>query len=187
MKKIDFSTYNPIIDIQDNIIFANNGNVVLCYEGILPEIYSLSEKDFEDMHGSWFQALKSLPIGTVVHKQDIYLKKEYNASQLPNNTFLEKATHKHFKGREHMSHRCFIYFILTKNKSLNNSKYVNPLKKTSKGAVQKMDNTLSRFIGAVSDSISFINNSRKMNFISLKAKEIQELTNNYFNGFNRRL
>ncbi|MFC4689962.1 TraG family conjugative transposon ATPase [Dokdonia genika] len=184
MKKIDFSAYNPIIDIQDNIIFANNGNVVLCYEGILPEIYSLSEKDFEDMHGSWFQALKSLPIGTVVHKQDIYLKKEYTASQLPNTTFLEKATHEHFKGREYMRHRCLIYFILTKNKSLNNAKYVNPLKKTSKGVVQKMDNTVSRFIGAVNDSISFINNSRKMNFISLKAKEIQELTNTYFNGFN---
>ncbi|AWH75480.1 TraG family conjugative transposon ATPase [Dokdonia sp. Dokd-P16] len=185
MKKIDFAGYNPIVDIQDNIIFANNGNVVLCYEGILPEIYSLSEKDFEDMHGSWFQALKSLPTGTVVHKQDIYLKKDYDASELPNTTFLEQATHKHFTGREHMSHRCFIYFTLTKNKTLNNAKYINPLKKTEKGVVQKMDNSVSRFIGAVNDSISFINNSRKMKFISLKAKEIQDLTNDYFNGFNQ--
>jgi len=185
MKKIDFTGYNPIVDIQDNIIFANNGNVVLCYEGSLPEIYSLSEKDFEDMHGSWFQALKSLPTGTVVHKQDIYLKKDYDASELPNTTFLEQATHKHFKGREHMFHRCFIYFTLTKNKTLNNAKYINPLKSIDKGVVQKMDNSVSRFIGAVNDSISFINNIRKMKFISLKAKEIQNLTNDYFNGFNQ--
>ena len=79
MNKINLSAYNPITDIQDNIIFANNGNVVLCYEGTLPEIYSLSEKDFEDIHGAWFQALKSLPIGTVVQKQDIYLKKSYTS------------------------------------------------------------------------------------------------------------
>ena len=83
MNKINLSTYQPIIDIQDNIIFANNGNVVLCYEGTLPEIYSLSEKDFEDIHGAWFQALKSLPIGTVVQKQDIYLKKTYTSEALP--------------------------------------------------------------------------------------------------------
>lgn len=90
MKKINLSAYRPITDIQDNIIFANNGNLILCYEGILPEIYSLSEKDFEDIHGAWFQALKSLPVGTVVHKQDVYIKKSYASNQLPNSTFWKK-------------------------------------------------------------------------------------------------
>ncbi|WP_282165079.1 TraG family conjugative transposon ATPase [Cellulophaga baltica] len=184
MNKINLSAYQPIADIQDNIIFANNGNVVLCYEGTLPEIYSLSEKDFEDIHCAWFQALKSLPIGTVVQKQDIYLKKIYSSEELHNTTFLEKATHDHFKGRDYMEHRCFLFFTLTKNKALNNSKYVNPFRKVSKGIIQQLDDNVKSFIGAVSDSISFINNSRKMKFVSLEAKEIQHLTNGYFNGFN---
>jgi len=88
MNKINLAAYHPIIDIQNNVVFANNGNVVLCYKGSLPEIYSLSEKDFEDMHGSWFQALKSLPTGCVVHKQDVYIKQKYTAEQLPNKTLL---------------------------------------------------------------------------------------------------
>lgn len=184
MKKINLSAYRPITDIQDNIIFANNGNLILCYEGILPEIYSLSEKDFEDIHGAWFQALKSLPVGTVVHKQDVYIKKSYASNQLPNSTFLEKATHDHFKGREYMEHKCFLFFILTKNKALNNPKYVNPFRKISKDIIQKLDDNLSSFINSVSDSVSFINNSRKMEFIPLEAKEIHSLTNGYFNGFN---
>ena len=184
MNKINLSAYQPIVDIQDNIIFANNGNVILCYEGTLPEIYSLSEKDFEDIHGAWFQALKSLPIGTVVQKQDIYLKKTYTSEALPNTTFLEKATHDHFKGRDYMEHRCFLFFTLTKNKALNNSKYVNPFRKVSKGIVLQLDDNVQRFIGAVSDSVSFINNNRKMKFVSLKAGDIQQLTNGYFNGFN---
>ena len=106
MNKINLTEYRPIVDIQDNIIFANNGNVIVCYKGYLPEIYSLSEKDFEDIHGAWFQALKTLPVGTVVHKQDIYLKKAYTAQELPNTTFLEKATHDYFKGREYIQHSC---------------------------------------------------------------------------------
>jgi len=184
MNKINLSAYQSIADIQNNIIFANNGNVVLCYEGNLPEIYSLSEKDFEDMHGAWFQALKSLPVGTVVHKQDVYLKKSYTSEQLPNKTFLEKATHDHFKGREYMEHRCFLFFVLTKNKALNNPKYVNPFRKVSKSIIRELDDTVQRFIGSVNDSVSFINNSRKMEFSPLDADSIQNLTNGYFNGFN---
>ncbi|MDT0651970.1 DUF3875 domain-containing protein, partial [Autumnicola edwardsiae] len=184
MNKINLSSYKPIADIQDNIIFANNGNVVLCYEGNLPEIYSLSEKDFEDMHGAWFQALKSLSVGTVVHKQDIYLKKSYSSEQLANSTFLEKATHDHFKGREYMEHRCLLFFILTKNRALNNPKYVNPFRKISKSIIRELDDSVQRFIGSVSDSVSFINNSRKMEFLPLEAKGIEQLTNGYFNGFN---
>ena len=153
MKKINLSAYNPIEDIQDNIIFANNGNVVVCYEGNLPEIYSLSATDFEDIHGAWFQALKSLPVGTVVHKQDIYLKKSYSSEQLPNYTFLEKATYEHFKGREYIEHKCFLFFILTKNKALNNSKYVNPFRKVSKGIVQQLDDNVNSFIGSIGFSI----------------------------------
>ena len=44
MKKINLSAYHPILDIQDHIVFANNGNVVLGYQVDNPEIYSLAEK-----------------------------------------------------------------------------------------------------------------------------------------------
>src|SRR5680860_211372 len=172
------------MNIKDNIVFANNGNVVLCYKGNLPEIYSLSEKDFEDMHGAWFQALKSLPVGTVVHKQDIYLKKSYSSKELPNKTFLEKATHEHFKGRGHIEHKCYLFFILTKNNSLNNHKYVNPFRKVSRGIVQELDDNIKSFANSVSDSVSFINNSRIVSLRPLKEKEIVTLTETYFNGFN---
>ena len=184
MNKINLTSHYPIVDIQENVVFANNGNVVICFKGMLPEIYSLSEKDFEDMHSAWFQAIKSLPTGCVVHKQDIYLKQKYTSSQLPNNTFLEKATHEHFKGREFMEHQSYLFFILTKNNALNNKKFVNPFHKVSKSIVREADETLNSFIGSVSDSVSFINNSRKMEFVPLKAKEIHALTNSYFNGFN---
>lgn len=180
---MNLSAYQPIADIQDNIVFANNGNVVVCFKGNLPEIYSLSEKDFEDIHGAWFQALKSLPVGTVVHKQDVYLKKSYSSEELPSKSFLEKATHNHFKGRGYIEHQCYLFFILTKNKALNNSKYVNPFRKVSKGIVQQMDDNIKVFANAVSDSVSFINNSRKMHFVALQTEDIQQLTTNYFNGF----
>ncbi|GAA3622822.1 TraG family conjugative transposon ATPase [Flavivirga jejuensis] len=184
MKKINLSEYHPILDIQNNMVFANNGNVVLCYHCELPEIYALSEKDFEELHGSWFQAFKSLPISTVIHKQDLYKKKAYSAKQLQNDTYLEKATHSHFKGREFIEHKCYLYFVLPFNKALNASKFSNPFRKVEKGIRKKLDHNVQEFIGAVNDAISFVNNSRKISLTPLEPETIYELTSNYFNGFN---
>jgi conjugal transfer ATP-binding protein TraC len=184
MKKINLATYHPILSIEEHIVFANNGNLVLCYKGNMPEIYSLSEKDFEDIHDSWFQAFKSLPTSTVIHKQDIYMKADYTSEVLPNHTFLEKATHCYFKGRNYLQHSCYLFFIQPYNKALNASKFTNPFRNVEKGIHKKMDHSVQEFITSVNDAISFINNSRKLSFKPLKENEILNLTNAYFNGFN---
>lgn len=183
--RINLTQYYPIADIQDNLVYANNGNIVLCYKADLPEVYSLSEKDFEDLHGSWFQALKSLPAGTVVHKQDIFQKLQYSADQLPNSTFLEKATHAHFKGRDHISHESYLFFTWPKNKGLNKSKYVNPFKGIPKTLPDKMSDAVASFTASVRDSVGFLNNSYKLDFTPLVEKEILALTDDFFNGFNQ--
>ncbi|MBO0356206.1 MULTISPECIES: TraG family conjugative transposon ATPase [Flagellimonas] len=184
MKKINLSAYHPILDIQGHINFANNGNVVLGYQVDNPEIYSLSEKDFEDIHGSWFQAFKSLPVATIIHKQDIYQKNHYSANGLPNDTFLQKATHDYFKGRSYLQHHCYLFFVLPYNKALNTAKFTNPFRKGEKGIHRQMDHTVQEFIASVNDAVSFVNNSRRVSLTPLKEYEILELTNAYFNGFN---
>lgn len=184
MKKINLSVYHPILDIQDHMIFSNNGNVVLCYKGDFPEIYSLSEKDFEDIHGSWFQAFKSLPVSTIIHKQDIYRKKDYSATQLPNKSFLERVTHDYFKGREYIEHTSYLFFVLPLNKALNASKFTNPFRKAEKGIHKKLDHSVTEFVTSVNDAVSFINNSRKVSMSPIAEDEIFELSNTYFNGFN---
>lgn len=136
------------------------------------------------MHSTWFQAMKSLPVGTVVHKQDIYFKKSFTAENLPNDTFLSKATHRHFKGREHMEHHGYLFFTLTKNKQLNNAKYINPFRKVDAKVPEVLQENLQSFKAAVNDSVSFINNGRKVSLIPLSEHEILTLSNSYFNGFN---
>lgn len=182
--KINLSAYHPILDIENHLVYANNGNIVLCYKAELPEIYSLAEKDFEDIHGSWFQAFKSLPTSTVIHKQDVYQKTAYTSTQLPNKSFLERATFNHFKGREYLKHQSYLFFIMPYNKALNNSKFVNPFRKVEKGIYKKMDFNVTEFINAVNDAVSFINNSRKVAISPMSQEEILVYTNSYFNGFN---
>ncbi|MCM4156170.1 MULTISPECIES: TraG family conjugative transposon ATPase [unclassified Christiangramia] len=184
MKKINLASYSPIFDIQDNLVFASNGNLILCYQVRLPEIYSLSEKDFDELHSTFFQAFKSLPASCVIHKQDVYLKQEYSSEKLPNKTFLEKATHNHFKGREYIEHQSYLFFVLTKNKSLNNAKYKNPFRNISKTIPETLEENIRDFVSTVSDSVSYINNSRKVSLVPLAENSIMSFSDSYFNGFN---
>ena len=184
MKTINLSAYHPILDIQNNMVFANNGNVLLCYRVDLPEIFSLSESDFEDIHGAWFQGFKSLPNGTIIHKQDIYLKSSYSANNIPNNSFLERATHDYFKGRGYLEHRCYLFFVLPYNKALNHTRYVNPFRPVGKGIHRQMDHKVREFSTIVHDAVSFINNGRKLSLRALNENEVISLTRTYFNGFN---
>lgn len=181
--KTDLSTYHPIIDIRENLVFANNGNLVLGYEVDLPEVYSLSEKDFEELHGTWFQALRTLPSGCVVHRQDIYRKMEYTAEGLPGESFLEKATKEYFRGREHLAHRSLLFFLWPKNRNLNNARYVNPFRKISGKVPPQMEAEVEDFRRGVHDTVSFLNNSKKMKVSPLPQEKFMELTRSFFNGF----
>lgn len=187
MKTINFSAYHPILNMEDHVVFASNGTVLLCYELALAEIYSLSESDFEQLHGSWFQAFKSLPSGIVIHKQDVYKKCEYTADGIPNATFLQKATHRYFKNRKFIAHKSYLFFALPLDKTLKSGRYVNPFRKVEHGIQKKIDRKIHEFMQVVHDAVSLINNSSKIGIIPMHSEAILKVTHSYFNGFNQGL
>jgi conjugal transfer ATP-binding protein TraC len=182
--EVNFHESYPIVDIEQNRVLANNGNIAYAYRVELPEIYSLSEADFEELHGHWFQALKSLPIGTLVHKQDIYRKTSYDASRLPKGSFLAKATRDHFEGREHLSHESLIFFIWPKNRAINSSALINPFAKASKKLPQTLGKQAEEFGKAVRDTVGYLNNSPKLKLLPFNQAAMIQYTDAYFNGFN---
>jgi len=183
MKEIELAAQHPILTIQNKVVYAANGNLVMPYRLELPEIHSLSESNFEALHSLWFQTLKSLPSGVVVHKQGIYLKQNFDASHLPQTSFLERATHTHFNQRDYMQHDSYIFFVYGKNKALNNPAFVNPFKKVATGIPGQLNSNLKHFIQQVDDAANFLNNSRKIALKPLSSKEFRSYTKNYFNGF----
>ncbi|MCX2839087.1 TraG family conjugative transposon ATPase [Salinimicrobium sp. MT39] len=182
--KIDLSTFPPIIEIKENLAFANNGNLVLCFKIELPEVYSLSEKDFDDLHGIWFQALRSCMTGCVVHKQDIYRKRKYSDIRPPKDSFLGKATRNYFEGREYLEHESYMFFCWPKNRTLNHKKFVNPFKKVTHKSLTELEEGLQDFTRAVNDTVSFLNNSKRIKLIPLGEQKILQLSTSYFNGYN---
>jgi len=181
---MNLNEYQPIVSTSKNLVFANNGNVILCFQGDMQEVYSLSEKNYEELHSDWFQALKNLPSGTVVHKKDVYTKQKFNPVNLPNKSYLQKATYNHFDKRDYIDHVSYLFFTLPKNKQLNNPAYQNPFRSIKKNVIQEMDDNVEAFVTSVNDCINFINASRKIKFTPLSDDAINYENAIYFNGYN---
>ncbi|UNY98332.1 TraG family conjugative transposon ATPase [Zhouia spongiae] len=182
--RINLNAYHPIAHIEDNLVYGSNGNLALGFTLSLPEVYSLSKDDFSKLHQQWFQAFKSLPPRCIIHKQDLYLIKKYNPQNLPQTSFLAKATCDYFQGRTHMVHQSYLFFVWSANKALNASKYRNPFRKVEPSIPLHLEESAKKFKQVVRDTVSFINSNGKVKLHPLSKEQVTAHCKDYFNGYN---
>lgn len=121
----------PIMGIDNDCIISKQGDITIVYKAQLPEVFTLSNEDFEGVHQAWIKAIRLLPQFSVFHKQDWYCGTVYNPVQNINRSFLSDAADNHFKGRGFIEHECFI--MLTKKpegRKISSSLFSNLIKKS---------------------------------------------------------
>ena len=74
----------PIYKVENDCILSKQGDVTLAFEATLPEIFTLSDQEYEAFHQILIKAIKVLPNNSVFHKQDwFFLKKLFTVIHLP--------------------------------------------------------------------------------------------------------
>lgn len=102
----------PIYKVEHDCMVSLQGDLTVAYEVFLPEIFSLSDEDYETCHQAWVRAVKVLPKNSILHKQDIFIRDGYSRpAGLPEN-FLTAAAERHFRERPFLGHTS--YLMLTK-------------------------------------------------------------------------
>lgn len=106
----------PILDVEHNCILSKQGDVTIVFKAELPEIFTMSDQEYEAFHQSWIKAVKILPKFCVFHKQDWFLEKVYKADFTNDDTsFLSRSSERFFNERPFLDHSCYI--MLTKKPS----------------------------------------------------------------------
>ena len=106
----------PIMDVQHDCILSKQGDVTVVYKADLPEIFTLSDQEYEAFHQSWIKAIKILPKFCVFHKQDWFLESKYKADfQNEDSSFLTRSSERFFNERPFLDHSCYI--MITKKPS----------------------------------------------------------------------
>lgn len=100
----------PIMDVEHDCILSKQGDITVVFQADLPEIFTLSDHDYEAFHQTWVKALRVLPSNSVFHKQDWFVDSRYEPDfSREDKSFLSMQSERHFNERPFLDHTCYIY------------------------------------------------------------------------------
>lgn len=103
----------PILGVEHDCILSKQGDITLVYKAELPEIFTLSDQEYEAFHQAWVKAIKILPKMSIFHKQDWFIDSRYSPDfTKEDTTFLTLSSERFFNERPFLDHSCYI--LLTK-------------------------------------------------------------------------
>ena len=96
--------------MEHNSILSKQGDITIAYKVALPELFTLSDKDYESFHQAWIKAIKVLPTHSVFHKQDWFIASKYRPDFLNHDSsFLSRSSERFFNERPYLEHECYIF------------------------------------------------------------------------------
>lgn len=174
---MDNSTFYPIHDlIKDSsgrgLIIGNNGSLTYVVKLHCPEAYSLYKEDLEARHSVFTQAFSHMVNNSYVHKQDVFLVKEYKPFEAEC-SYLSKADQEHFVGREYLSHTCMIAFTLAGLNSLS-AAYTKNVFSFNEFLNKEDREKLLQFMTGIEFALNNLSSSRNTKISFLGIEEMKE-------------
>ncbi|MEZ7507256.1 TraG family conjugative transposon ATPase [Flavobacterium sp. Arc2] len=100
----------PIMDIEHDCILSKQGDITVVFKAELPEIFTLSDQEYESFHQAWVKAIKLLPKFSVFHKQDWFIDSKYQPHfENDDHSFLSRCSERFFNERPFLDHSCYIF------------------------------------------------------------------------------
>ena len=119
------------MSVENNAILSKQGDITIAYEVILPELFTLSDQEYETVHQAFIRAIKVLPKHSIFHKQDWFTETNYGVKFEGDTSFLSRSSERFFHERPYLDHRCYI--LLTKKpagRRIASSLFSNLLRKS---------------------------------------------------------
>ena len=101
----------PLNGVIDGAIVSKKGDVTFAWKLGLPAITTQGESAYDAMIGRLSAAIRNLPPYTIVHKQDSFNYRKYQAGT-PSG-FLADSYERHFDGRPYLCHECRIFLTFS--------------------------------------------------------------------------
>jgi len=100
----------PIMGVEHDCILSKQGDITVGYKAILPEIFTLSDMDYEAFHQAWGKAVKLLPKHSILHKQDWFINSKFKPDfENTDTSFLSRSSDRFFNERPFLDHTCYIF------------------------------------------------------------------------------
>lgn len=99
----------PIYKVEHHCILSKHGDITVVFRATLPEIFTLSDRDYEAFHQILVKAIKVLPKNSIFHKQDWFFAQGHRADfENSDLSFLSRSSERFFNERPFLDHTCYI-------------------------------------------------------------------------------
>ena len=65
----------PLLAVEHGCLVSKDADLTIAFKLELPELFTVTESEYEAMHSAWHKAIKVLPNYSIVHKQDWFIQK----------------------------------------------------------------------------------------------------------------
>jgi conjugation system TraG family ATPase len=173
----------PVYGVEHDAILSKQGDVTVAFKVDLPEIFTLSDQEYEAFHHGWIKAIKVLPKHCVMHKQDWFTQNKHIANfSGPDQSFLSRSSERFFNERPYLDHECYI--MLTKkplNRKISSSIFSNLLRRTIVPEETLQPKHLNDFLNHVGQFERILSDSGFMKLSRLKNDELIAVIEKYMN------
>lgn len=124
MKATTLESKFPLLAVENGCIISKDADITVAFEVELPELYTVTRAEYEAIHAAWCKAVKVLPDYSVLHKQDWFVREEYQPQLNDEMSFLSRSFERHFNERPYLKHSCFVFLTkTTKERSRQQSNF----------------------------------------------------------------
>jgi conjugation system TraG family ATPase len=167
----------PLFGVEHNSILSKQGDVTIAYEVTLPELFTMSDQEYEALHQALIKAIKILPRHTIFHKQDWFTETKYAADfSRDDKSFLTRSSERFFNERPYLDHQCYI--MLTKkpaSRKLGSSLFSTLLRRSIVPEETLKPQLLQDFLDSTGQFERILKDS---GFVQLKRLTDEELSGN---------
>lgn len=165
----------PILGVEHDCILSKQGDITIAFQAELPEIFTLSDQEYEAFHQAWIKAIKVLPKLSVFHKQDWFIDSRYKPDFTKDDTsFLSRSSERFFNERPFLNHSCYI--MITKKppgRKLSSSLFSNLLRNSIIPEQMLKPQLLQDFLDSVGQFKRILEDSGFVQLTRLKNNELQ--------------
>lgn len=164
----------PLLSVERDCIISKDADITIAYRVDLPELFTVTNTEYEAIHSAWTKAIKVLPDYSIIHKQDWFVKENYKpATDKEDMSFLSRSFERHFNERPFLNHTCFLFLTKTTKDRMRMQSNFSSLCRGNIIPKEVNKETALRFMEAVGQFERILNDS---GFITLTRIASDEIT-----------
>ncbi len=173
MKAATIESKFPLLAVEHDCIISKDADITVAYRVELPELFTVTNTEYEAIHSSWAKAVKVLPEYCVVHKQDWFVRETYKPqADKDDMSFLSRSFEKHFNERPFLNHSCFLFLTKTTKERMRMQSNFSSLCRGNIIPKEVNKDTSVKFLEAVGQFERIMNDSGFITLTRIKSDEI---------------